>query len=47
MKQEISGHFTGEFEMVGNWKVGDQIRQTLIRFRKISYYEAYINSIDE
>ena len=33
--------------MVGNLKVGDQIRQTHIRFRNISDYEAYINSIDE
>ena len=33
--------------MVGNLKVGDQIRQTFIRSRKISDYEAYNNSIDE
>ena len=33
--------------MVGNLKVGDQIRQTHIRFRNFSDYEAYINSIDE
>ena len=33
--------------MVGHLKVGDQIRQTHIRFRSISDYEAYINSIDE
>ena len=33
--------------MVGNLKVGDQIRQTRIRFRNISDYEAYINSIDQ
>ena len=39
--------YTGEFEMVGNSKVGDQIRQTHIRFRKISEYEAYINAIDQ
>ena len=32
--------------MVGNLKVGDQIRQTNIRFRNISDYEAYINAID-
>ena len=33
--------------MVGNLKVGDQILPTHIRFRNISEYEAYINSIDE
>ena len=33
--------------MVGNLKVGDQIRQTHIRFRNITDYEAYINSIDQ
>ena len=38
--------YIGEFEMVGNLKVGEQIRQTHIRFRNISDYEAYINSID-
>ena len=27
--------------------VGDQIRQTLNRFRNIDEYEAYINAIDE
>ena len=33
--------------MVGTLKVGDQIKQTHIRFRNISEYEAYINSIDQ
>ena len=33
--------------MVGNLKVGDQIRQTHIRFRNIDDFEAYINAIDE
>ena len=33
--------------MVGNLMNDDQIRQTHIRFRNISDYEAYINSIDE
>ena len=32
--------------MVGKLKVGDQIRQTHIRFRNMDDYEAYINSID-
>ena len=47
IKQEILEDCVGEFEMVGNLKVGDQIRQTHIRFRNINDYEAYINSIDE
>ena len=47
IKQEILVDYTGEFEMVGNLKVGDQIRQTHIRLRNIFEHEAYINSIDE
>ena len=47
IRQEILMDYTGEFEMVGNMKVGDQIRQTLIRFGNIADYEAYINAIDE
>ena len=33
--------------MVGNLKVGDQTRQTLIRFKIMDDFESYINSIDE
>ena len=33
--------------MVGNLKIGDQIRQTHIRFRNINDYEAYNKVIDE
>ena len=33
--------------MVGNLKVGDQIRKTHIKFRNVNDYEAYINAIDE
>ena len=33
--------------MVGSLKVGDQIRQTRIRFRNITVYETYINAIDQ
>ena len=47
IKQEILQDYESEFEMVGNLKVGDQIRQTHNRFRNISDYEAYINAIDE
>ena len=33
--------------MFGNSKIGDQIRQTHIRFRNIDDYESYIISINE
>ena len=33
--------------MVGSLRVGDQKRQTHIRFRSIADYEAYINAIDQ
>ena len=46
IKQEILQDYVGTFEMVGNLKVGDQIRQTHIRFRNMDDFEAYINSID-
>ena len=39
--------YVGGFEMVGNSKVGDQIRQTNIRFRNVDDYEAYNNAIDQ
>ena len=46
-KQEMLQDHTGEFEMVGNIKIGDQNRQTHIRFRKMDDFEAYINAFDE
>ena len=46
-KQEVLKDYAGEFEMLGNISVGDRIRTTHIRFRIITDYEAYINSIDE
>ena len=46
IKQEILIDYTGEFEKVGNLKVGDQIRQFHIRFRNVADYESYINAID-
>ena len=45
-KHEKLLHYVGEFEMVGYLNVSDQIRETHIRFRNISDYEAYINTID-
>ena len=47
IKNEILVDYDGTFEMVGNLIVGDQIRQTHIRFRNMNDYEAYINSIDQ
>ena len=40
IKNEILLDSVGAFEMVGNLKVGDQIRQTKIRFRKMDDYES-------
>ena len=47
IKQEILQDYIGTFEMVGTLLVGDQIRQTHIRFRNMDDFEAYINSIDQ
>ena len=47
IKNEILLDYYGTFEMVGNLIVGDQIKQTHIRFRNMNDYEAYINSIDQ
>ena len=47
IKQEILRDYAGEFEIFGKLSIGDQIRETHIRFRNITDYEAYINSIDE
>ena len=46
-KEEILTDYTGEFEMVGNLNVDDQIRQTHIRFRNVADYESYIHAIDQ
>ena len=47
IKNDIMRDYDGVFEMNGTLKVGEQIRQTLIRFRNMDDYEAYINSIDQ
>ena len=47
VKNEILLDYVGAFEMVGNLKVGDQIRQTNNRFRNMDDIEAYINAIDD
>ena len=38
--------YVGEFEVLRNLKVGDQIRQPHFRFRNVADYESYINSRD-
>ena len=47
IKQEFEQYYTGAFEMVGNLKVGDQIRQTNFTFRNMDDFEAHNNAIDE
>ena len=47
IKNEILLDYVGAFEMIGNLKVGNQIRQTNIRFRNMDGFEAYINAIVE
>ena len=47
IKQEILQDYTGDFEMDGDLKVGDEIRQTLTRFKNMDNLEAFINSIDQ
>ena len=46
IKNEILLEYVGALEMVGNLKVGDQIRQTNKRLRNMDDFESYINSID-
>ena len=47
IKNEILQDYDGTFEMIGTLIVGDQLRQTHIRFRKMIDFETYINSIDQ
>ena len=47
IKPETLVENTGEFELVGKISVGDQIRETHFRFRKINEYESYFNAIDQ
>ena len=47
IKCEILRDCAGENEIVGRFKIGDQIRTTHIRFKNITDFEPYINSIDE
>ena len=47
IRNETLTNYTGEFDVVGKCLIGDQLRETHIRFRNITNYEAYINYIDE
>ena len=47
IKYEILLDYTGEFEMVGRFKIVDHIRDILFRFRNINDYEGYVNKIDQ
>ena len=47
IKNEKLVFYAGDFEMVGKLSVGDQIRETHIRFRKITDYESYINAFNQ
>ena len=44
---EILIDYTSEFEMVGKLSIGDQLRTTDIRFRKMDDFKSYINAIDK
>ena len=46
IKYEILEDYDGSFEMIGTLIVGDQIKQTDIRFRNMDAFESYINKID-
>ena len=46
-KNEILLDYIGQFEKVGKLSVGDQIRETHIRFRNITHFEHDINAIDK
>ena len=47
MKNQKIKDFAGEFEMVGDLSIDDQIRETHVRLRNITEYEFHINAIDE
>ena len=47
IKHEILLDYEGQFELVGNLKVGDQIKEIRIRFRIINDFKTYIINIDQ
>ena len=46
IKIEIMEDYEGIFELIGNLKVGDEVRQTHSRFRNMDAFESYINKTD-
>ena len=47
IKNDELVEYAGEFEIVGKLSIGDQIRVTHIRFRKITEIETYTNATDQ
>ena len=47
IEQKILVDYNGEFKRVVYLKVGDQIRQTDVKFRNMVDFESYNNAIDE
>ena len=47
IKNEKLLDYTDEFEIVGDFLIANHIRETHIRFRNITDYEAYFNAIDQ
>ena len=47
IKQEILVDLTGEFEVVRNLSLGDQISEAQIRFRNVDVFASYVTAIDE
>ena len=47
IKYEILEDYEGVYELIGTLIVGDQTKQTHIRFRNMDAFESYINKIDD
>ena len=44
-KNEFSGEYTGDFELIGSMLIRG-IKKTKIRFKKVDDFETHINAID-
>ena len=44
IKNETLKDYTSEFEMVGDWSIGDHVREIQIRFRNMDDFEGYIKA---
>ena len=47
IEHEILIDYKGGFDMIGILKIGEQNKQTHVRFRNMDDFESYINAIDE